>query len=353
MPLTTSKRFIVLPLLIYMLAAAAPASASGNAALSESSGVTAQRPAESSGVTAQRPAVEIVRECEPSVVAVVGKLSKLSRDYSDMSSNIVHGSGIVYKSNGYIVTNHHVVDGCEKLFVVLSDKRIYEARVVGADEASDIALIKIEKGMLKPVVFADSAAVETGAPVITIGTPVSFDLYNSVGVGVISGIDRYSVFTEYYCLQTDATANQGNSGGPIIDMEGRTLGIIAVKYADFSNITLCITSHTIQYIVPQLLRYGRVRRPDPGGKPEQSLMADFGLSGNQGLYITEITEDGPMAEAGVTGDDMLLAINGSYLSTYLDYTEELKNYAPGDTVELTLRRGNNIRTVQITFAEKE
>ena len=342
LPLTTSKRFITVLLLICLWAPAAPALASGNGTRAEGDRVTTQ------GLV-----VDVVRACEPSVVAIVGKLSKLSRDYSDMSSNIVHGSGIVYKSNGYIVTNHHVVDGCEKLFVVLSDKRIYEAKVVGADEPSDLALLKIEKGMLKPVEFADSSAVETGASVITIGTPISFDLYNSVGVGVISGIDRYSAFTEYYCLQTDATANQGNSGGPIIDMEGKALGIIAVKYADFSNITLCITSHTIQYIVPQLLKYGSVRRPDPGAKPEQSLMADFGLSGNQGLYITEITDDGPMAAAGVTGDDTLLAINGVYLNTYLDYTEELKNYVPGDTVELTLRRGNNIRTVQITFAERE
>jgi serine protease Do len=302
---------------------------------------------------AQTELTEIVRKVEPSVVGIVGKLSRVSKSYYDASDNIILGSGIVYRQNGYIITNQHVVEECEKLFVILSNKRVYEAKVVGLDAASDLALIKIDKGLLTPVTFADSARVEVGASVITIGTPVEFDLQNSVGLGIISGINRGNTgFSEYQFLQTDAVANPGNSGGPLMDMDGRVLGIIEGGYTSFQGITFCIPSQTILYVIPQLLRFGRVLRPDLGATLVQGLMADYGLPSGQGLFFTDILEGGPCAEAGIDEDDVLLSLNGVDLNTYTAYSEELKKYLPGDSAELEVLRGGVRRTVSVLFDER-
>ena len=303
---------------------------------------------------AQRDWTKIVRDAEPSVVGIIGKLSRRSKEYDEASENIVLGSGIIYKSNGYVITNCHVVDECDKIFIILSDKKVYEARLIGADESSDLALVKIDKGLLKAVEFADSSAVEVGEAVITIGTPVDFDLHNSVGLGIISGIDRGNTgFTEYRFLQTDAVANPGNSGGPLMNMDGKVLGIVEGGYYKYQGITFCIPSKTILYVVPQLLRYGKVRRADIGAALVQSITADYGLPSDSGLYFTDIAAGGPLADAGVTEDDMLIALNGVQVNTLTGYAEELMKYLPGDTAELTLQRNRARRTVQVTLTEKK
>ncbi|MDR1439369.1 MAG: trypsin-like peptidase domain-containing protein [Clostridiales bacterium] len=296
---------------------------------------------------------EIVSRAEPSVVGIIGKIGPTSKEYSEAAENIVVASGIVYKSNGFIVTNNHVTEECEKIFVVLSDKRVYEATLVAADESSDLALLKISKGMLKPVVFADSAAVRTGESVITIGTPVEFGLQNTVGFGIVSGINRGNTgFTEYQFLQTDAAANPGNSGGPLMNMDGGVLGIIAGGYSMFQGLTFCITSETIQYVIPQLEANGKVRRPDLGARLVQGLVADFGLPTDGGLFFTEIEDGGVADAAGITAEDTLISLNGVKLSTATAYVEELKKYAPGDTAELVLERGGAVRSVSVTFGER-
>ena len=303
---------------------------------------------------AQKDLTEIIGEAAPSVVGIIGKLGKSSKEYYEDSNNIMFGSGIIYKSNGYIVSNYHVVADCELIFIILSDRKVYKAKVIGVDEDSDLALVKIDKGMLKPVEFADSASVKTGEPVITIGTPVVFDLHNSVGQGIISGINRGNTgFTEYQFLQTDAVSNPGNSGGPLMNYDGKVLGIIEGGYVSYPGITFCIPSQTIQYIIPQLILYGRVRRADPGATLVQSLMADYGLPNDQGLFFTDIIDGGPLALAGVGEADRLLSLNGIHVNSYTEYAEELMKYLPGDTAELTLVRDGVKRTVQITFDEKE
>ncbi|MDR1060580.1 MAG: S1C family serine protease [Clostridiales bacterium] len=301
-----------------------------------------------------RSLTDIVSQVEPSVVGIIGKIGVASKEYSEAADNIVVASGIVYKSNGFIITNNHVTEECERIFAVLSDKRVYEAELVAADESSDLALIKISKGMLKPVEFADSSEVRTGESVITIGTPVEFGLQNTVALGIVSGINRGNTgFTEYQFLQTDAAANPGNSGGPLMNMDGGVLGIIAGGYSMFQGLTFCITSETIQYIIPQLEAYGKVRRPDLGARLVQGLVADFGLPTDSGLFFADIEKGGVADLAGITDADTLISLNGVGLSTASAYAEELKKYAPGDTAELVLERGGARRAVSVTFGERE
>jgi serine protease Do len=303
---------------------------------------------------AQDELTAIVSGVEPSVVGILGKVSRLSKSYYEASENIVMGSGIVYRSNGYIITNCHVVEECDTLLVILSDKKVYEARVIGKDEGSDLALIKVEKGMLKPVGFADSSDVQVGASVITIGTPLDFSLHNSVGLGIVSGINRGNLgFTEYQFIQTDAVANPGNSGGPLVDIDGKVLGIVEGGFMSYSGISFCIPSETIEYVVPQLMRYGRVMRPEAGAELTQGITADYGLPSGQGLFFTHIDKEGPCAKAGITEEDVLISINGARVNTFSEYTEVLKNYMPGDTVTLVVSRDGKNRDVKLTFADSE
>ena len=327
-----------------VLVSAAP-QAWGAAPISASAAAAVQAPAE---------LPDVISSVAPSVVGIMGKLSKTSRDYYEASDNLILGSGIIYKSNGYIITNQHVVEDCESLFVILSSKKVYEAKVVGVDEDTDLALIKINKGMLKPVEFADSAQVAIGAPVAMMGMPVIFDLHNSAGFGIVSGINRGNTnLTDYYFIQTDLVSNPGNSGGPLVDMDGKVLGIVEGGYVSYQGITFCIPSQIISFVAPQLLRYGRVRRPDLGASLAQSLSADYGLHTSEGLYFTDIVAGGPVSSVGVAEGDALLSINGVDVFTYTGYVEEMLKYEPGDTVDMLLLRDGGRRAVRIVLAEKE
>ena len=296
---------------------------------------------------------EIVREAGPSVVGIVVKLSRISVDYYESSDNIVLGSGVIYRQNGYIITSYHVIENSESIFAILSNRKVYEAKVIGADEASDLALIKIDKGMLKAVEFADSSKVEVGTPVIALGTPVDFELHDSVGFGIVSGVNRENAgFGDYRFLQTDAVVNPGNSGGPLMDMAGRVLGIIEGGYSDYPGITFCIPSRTVMYIADQLMANGRVNRPYIGASLVQSLMADYGLPGGRGLFFGEIAADGPAALAGIAEDDILLSVDGAPVNSLADFSETLIPYRPGDEAEFGLLRGGREINVRVTFDEE-
>jgi serine protease Do len=353
----TTKRAIVSPPALALALALALAAAFGFLPAAAYAGVVA--PTAASGyagaaVSASgQELTEIVSRIEPSVVGIIGKIGITSKNYIEAADNIIVASGVVYKSNGFIITNYHVAEDCEKIFAVLSDKKVYEATIVATDEASDLALIKISRGMLKPVEFADSAGVRTGESVITVGTPVEFDLQNTVGFGIVSGVNRGNTgLAEYQYLQTDAVANPGNSGGPLVNMDGEVLGIIAGGYAGYQGLTFCITSETIEYIVPQLESYGKVRRPDLGARLVQGIVADYGLPTGRGLYFAEIAEGGIADLAGVTSDDVLISLDGVKTNTYTAYMEELKKYSPGDAAELVLERDGRQRAVKITFGER-
>ena len=154
---------------------------------------------------------DIISKLSGSVVGIIGKLKQSSSDYTSDGDNLVFGSGVIYKSNGYIVTNAHVVTDMESIVVVLTNGKAYSARLKAIDDQSDLALIKIDVGMLTPAVFGSISDVVVGKTVVAIGTPLSFSLRNSATKGMISGINR-STDGEYRFIQSDAAINGGNSG---------------------------------------------------------------------------------------------------------------------------------------------
>ncbi len=296
---------------------------------------------------------EIIKKLSVSVVGIIGKLKRSSENYSEYGDNLVFGSGVIYKSNGYIVTNAHVVSDMETIVVVLSDGKAYKARLKALDEQSDLASIKIDKGMLTPAVFGDIEQVRVGKSVIAIGTPLSFSLRNSATKGIVSGMNR-SADGEYRFIQSDAAINGGNSGGPLVDLSGRVIGINTVKYIGYGveGLSFSIPVDTVKYVLDQFDRYGKVRRPYLGVEFVEGVAARYGLPSGEGLTISAVDERSPAERYGLQVDDVLLAVNGVEITTTIEYNEEMKKYLPGSEVKLTVKRGEKEIVLKVTYGEK-
>jgi serine protease Do len=303
-------------------------------------------------VTSESEVTNVISKLSPSVVGIIGKLKESSDDYSSYSDNLIFGSGVIYKANGYIVTNAHVVEDMESIVVVLSTGRSYNARLKAIDTVSDLALIKIDKGMLTPAVLGNASDIEEGKRVVAIGTPLSFSLRNSASEGIISGLNR-SADGAYRFIQSDAAINGGNSGGPLVDMKGRVIGINTVKYVGYGveGLSFSIPVDTVKYVLGHFEKYGKVRRPYLGAEFMEGIAARYGLPSNEGLTISEIEKDSPAEAAGLQQNDILKAVGDVEVTTVIDYNEEMKNYLPGDRAELTILRNNTAIKVSITFEE--
>lgn len=296
---------------------------------------------------------EVVKTLSGSVVGIIGKLKPSSEDYTNYGDNLVFGSGVIYKSNGYIVTNAHVVSGMETIVVVLSNGKSYKARLKALDEQSDLASIKIDKGLLTPVVFGDISEVTVGMSVVAIGTPLSFSLRNSATKGIVSGMNR-SVDGEYRFIQSDAAINGGNSGGPLVDLYGRVIGINTVKYIGYGveGLSFSIPIDTVKYVLGHFEKYGKVRRPYLGVEFVEGIAARYGLPSNEGLTISDVVKNSPAEKYGLQVDDVLISVEGVEVTTIIDYNEEMKKYLPGSTVKLTVKREEKEVVLKVVYGEK-
>jgi serine protease Do len=295
---------------------------------------------------------KVVERTTPSVVAIIGKPSGSDKSLEKNRYNLAHGTGVIVKSDGVIITNAHVVKDMNNIVVVTSEGKSYSGHTTNIDEESDLALVKIEATGLPTATFASSADIKVGETVAAIGTPISFALRNSVTVGIVSGIDR-SLSSEYQLIQTDAAINPGNSGGALINMNGEVIGINTMKYAELGveNLGFAIPVDTVKYVLDNFERYGKVKRPYLGVELEESWEAVVGLPSSQGLRVAYVDLDSPAAKAGVKQDDGLVSIGGHNVKTLVDYNEALKKYLPGETVDLSLQSGGTTVTKQITFGE--
>jgi serine protease Do len=296
---------------------------------------------------------DVISKLSRSVVGIIGRLKESSEGYSSYGDNLIFGSGVIYRSNGYIVTNSHVVADMESIVVVLSDGKSYSARLKALDEESDLALIKIDKGMLTPAEFGDISDIVVGKPVVAIGTPLTFSLRNSASKGIISGINR-STDGEYSYIQSDAAINGGNSGGPLVDMSGRVIGINTVKYIGYGveGLSFSIPVDTVKYVLGQLEKYGRVKRPYLGVVFMEGVAAKYGLPSDEGLTVSEVKKDSPADKAGLKQEDVLIAVDGVRITTKIDYNEEMKKYLPGDKAILELDRDGKKIEAKVVFGDK-
>jgi len=292
---------------------------------------------------------EVLKSVSPSVVGIVGSIK--DSDYSSrFKDSIAHGTGVVIKSNGEILTNAHVVRDMERIVAVLADGSGYEAQLKCIDEESDLALIKIDKAGLKAAKFGKQEDIITGKTVLAIGTPVSLSLRNSASIGIISGINR-GIDSDYRLIQTDAAINPGNSGGPLVNLKGEVLGINSSKFAGagIEGLGFSIPVGTINYVLDHFNKYGKVKRPDLGVVFEEDWAAKVGLPSSNGLIISSVYDDTGAKKAGLKAEDILMSVNGTAVNSKVEYNEEMKKYLPGNTVTLKIKRDQKILNISVVL----
>lgn len=285
-----------------------------------------------------------VEDVSPSIVTIVGNYSG-NEQASAYNNLTMHGTGVIYKSNGHIVTNAHVVDGIKNLTVVLNNGELYPGTVLYSDEKADLAVVKIDKIGLRPVTMAKKEDIVTGKTAIAIGTPISLSMRNTVTKGIISGAAVALNDSYYKLIQTDATINPGNSGGPLLNLKGEVIGINSSKYADVSidNVGFAIPADTVSRVIAQFETYGKILRPNQNFTLEQSPEARIGLPTQKGLTVRSSEND------SLAPGDVITAVNGIKVHSTADWNEALKSTYDGTSVIIDCVKGGEIRQMTITM----
>ena len=269
------------------------------------------------------------------------------------------GSGVILTTDGYIVTNYHVVEGARQITVTLHDDSTYTATVVGSDQQSDIALLKIDATGLTPAVLGDSDNVQVGEVVIAVGNPMG-TLGGTVTDGIVSALNRdISVEgNEMTLMQTSAAISPGNSGGGLFNTNGELIGIVNAKYSDedAEGLGFAIPVNTMKTVVQDLLENGYVTgRPALGitvitvGDVQTAMQ--YGVS-SLGVYVNSVDEGSGAEAAGMKAGDRIVSIGTQLVESTDDVTNALKSYNVGDVVEVQVDRGRELITLQVTLGEK-
>lgn len=274
------------------------------------------------------------------------------------------GSGVIISSDGYIVTNNHVVEGADELTVTLSDNREFSARIIGTDKMTDLALIKIEGKNLPTLAIGNSDNLKVGEWVIAIGNP--FGLNNTVTAGIVSAKARslYANGVESF-IQTDAAINQGNSGGALVNAQGELVGINAMLYSQtgsYAGYGFAIPTSIMSKVVEDLKKYGNVQRAMLGIQGQDVLNyinaekdkgKDVDLGTNSGVYVAKVEEDGAGAAAGLKEGDVITHIDGKRVTKMAELQEMINSKRPGDKMSITfLHRKNKVnKTVTLKNAQ--
>jgi serine protease DegS len=257
------------------------------------------------------------------------------------------GSGVIMSQDGHIITNQHVIDGAQSIQILLSDGRRASASVVGIDPDTDLALLKTELTGLSAIKTADSDAIKVGDVVMAIGNPFGFG--HSVTLGIISGLERYGLQLSAYesYIQTDAAIHLGNSGGALIDSEGRLVGINTLIYTaapDQSNdssgigINLATPSNLVNTVISDLIEYGAVIRGWLGVEVDLLLGLDDQGRTTQSLLVTETAAGGPAERAGIQVGDLIVALDGADVNDAREAMQMIARLRPGDRVLVGLQR---------------
>ena len=268
------------------------------------------------------------------------------------------GSGVIVHADGTILTNHHVVDGADQIKVELPNHRIFDAKVVGSDPPSDLAVLKIDAKDLPILALGDSDKVRVGDIALAIGNPLGIG--QTVTAGIISAKSRYTglsdgSFEDF--LQTDAPINQGNSGGALIDSTGELIGInsqILSTSGGNIGIGFAIPSNMARNVMDQLIKTGKVHRGqlDIAIQPmTPELAKQFGLSETRGVVVNGVTENGPAAKAGIRRGDVIVGFNGKPVTDGNTLRNQIAGTAPGTEVKLTVVRDKREQEIPVTLGE--
>ena len=302
---------------------------------------------------------------EPDRVAEVAELVLPAVVRVDVESQTAsgNGSGVVYRDDGHIITNNHVVESAGGLTVVFADGSTEAAEVVGADELNDLAVLKVDRSALETIDVGDAGNLRVGELAVAVGSP--FGLEGTVTSGVISALDRGidvrgpagATLTLPKVIQTDAPINPGNSGGPLVDGRGRLIGInsaiLTTGRPANAGVGFAIPADVVVGIVEQLIEQGHVRHPFLGveGETVNAELADaLGIDG--GAEITKVRAGTPADDAGLGAGDVIVALDDASIATMEELVTTVLTYEVGDEVEVAYRRGEESSRTQVVLAER-
>ena len=267
------------------------------------------------------------------------------------------GSGFLISADGFVITNNHVVEGADQIQVTLNDRRVFDAEVVGLDEPSDIALLKLEAADLPFVEFGDSEAVRVGDWVLAIGSP--FGLEFSAAAGIVSAKGRSvpgnSAYNYMAFIQTDVAINQGNSGGPLFNLEGDVVGInsqILSSTGGSNGISFSIPSNVAMNVVAQLKESGAVERGLLGVRMREvdyALAEIFDMDRPRGAFVDGVIDESPAGNAGVQDEDIIVEFNGHEIEYYTDLPFYVGQYQPGTEAAVRLIRDGEERRLTVVL----
>jgi serine protease Do len=264
------------------------------------------------------------------------------------------GSGFIFESDGYIITNHHVVDGADQIIVRLADRREFEAELIGSDPLSDIALLKIDANQLPTLKLGDSDALRPGEWVVAIGSPFNFD--QSVTAGIVSAKGRSTNQQQYVpFIQTDVAINRGNSGGPLLNMDGEVVGInswILSSGGGYMGLSFSIPIETASGAVRQLREHGKVSRGLLGvqvGAVNREMAEAFGLERPVGALVNDVNQGSAAERAGIQPGDVILAFNDNAIDTSGDLPPLVGANPPGTEAEVLVSRNGQEKTFVVTL----
>ena len=272
------------------------------------------------------------------------------------------GSGVIISADGYIVTNNHVIDGAEKLEVTLNDDRTFNATVIGTDDKTDIALIKINAKDLHPATFGNSDDVKVGEWAVAVGNPFGFN--STVTAGIISakarGLSDSSNAGIKAFIQHDAAVNPGNSGGALVNTAGELIGINTMIYSQTGNYSGCsfaVPSNTVKKVVTDIKQYGTVQRAVLGIQYKE-LDADMAKENKitatvNGLYVAKVNDRSAAKEAGLEEGDVIVGLNGAEVKNSGEMQEQMNKLRPGDKAEVKYYRDNKLKTTTVTFKNNQ
>ncbi|MBP5573744.1 MAG: trypsin-like peptidase domain-containing protein [Bacteroidales bacterium] len=281
---------------------------------------------------------------------------------SQSNKMVAYGSGVVLSPDGYIVTNNHVVEGADEVEVTFNNKVVRKATIVGTDPTSDLALVKVDGADFDYLVFGDSDKVKVGEWVLAVGNP--FNLTSTVTAGIVSakarniGILGENSNVESF-IQTDAAVNRGNSGGALVNTKGELIGInaaIASHTGSYEGYSFAIPSNIVRKVVDDLLMYGETQRAYIGIYPQEMDAERAGKAGMEqikGVYVAGVTPEGAAQKAGIREGDVIEQINGTEVNSTTQLMEVIRQYRPGDEVDIQVVRNGRDHNYRVSLLNEE
>jgi len=272
------------------------------------------------------------------------------------------GSGVIISSDGYIITNNHVIESAQNIKVILNDKREFEAKLVGADPSTDIALLKIDAKDLPILTYGDSNNLKLGEWVLAVGNP--FNLTSTVTAGIVSALGRnLQINEDQYSMesfiQTDAAVNPGNSGGALVNQQGNLIGINTAIYGgrsgSYRGYPFAVPVTIVSKVVEDLKKFGEVQRALLGvniGDVNAELAKELKLDKVEGVYIGGVPENGAAKQAGIREGDVIIQVEGKPIKNTAELQEKISQYRPGDKVDVIVLRNNEKKPFTVTLRNK-